>query len=186
MPALEEEYILKLKTPNHTVFIETGTLHGKTILSMEKHFNKLYTIEVYEKLYTNCKNKYKGDKIEFILGDSSIVFQDLLPTISQDTIFFLDGHYSSGVTSFGEKHCPLYEELEMINTKFEYNGIIIIDDARLFGKLDGGVCDWTEISTDKLLDKLKDRIVKVETYPSKLAKNDRLVIHIKAMEKQSQ
>ena len=72
----------------YSCFIETGTLNGDTILALEPHFNKLYTIELSEKYYTNTKNKYDGNKIDFILGDSSIVFESLLPTIVDKCIFF--------------------------------------------------------------------------------------------------
>ena len=72
----------------YSCFIETGTLHGETIFIVEPYFNKLYTIEVSEKYYNIAKNKYNGNKINFILGDSSIVFETLLPTITEKCIFF--------------------------------------------------------------------------------------------------
>ena len=116
MPTLDRYIIDKLKAKdNYSIFIETGTLIGETILSMEDNFNKLYTIEIDETLYNNIKKNYNRNKINFILGDSTVIFQQLLPTIKQNTIFFLDGHYSGGNTGFGKIHVPLYDEISLIN-----------------------------------------------------------------------
>lgn len=173
--------LLKNDFTNYPCFIETGTLNGDTILVMESYFDKLYTIEFSEKYYNNTKNKYNGNKIKFILGDSSIIFEDLLPTIKDKSIFFLDGHWSSGDTGRSDKDCPLIEEITCINNLFINEAIIIIDDFRLFGldKSSGKLNeDWSEISKDKILDILKNRITDVYHIDSDCAVDDRLIIHI--------
>lgn len=167
---------------NYNYFIETGTLEGDTIFELEPYFNKLYTIEFSEKYYNMSKNKYKGDKIDFIFGDSSIVFETLLPTISDRCIFFLDGHWSGGDTGKSSKDCPLIEEITNIYNLFKYNGIIIIDDYRLFGLDKNSGCneDWSQISKNQILNILNDRIEKVYHLDSECHKDDRLIIHIKS------
>ena len=171
---------LKDDFKNYNTFIETGTYLGGTILNMEEYFNELYTIELNEKLYNNIKTNYKGDKIKFLLGDSSLVFPNILPNINNDAIFYLDGHWSSGITSKGDKDCPLMEELSTINSCFKKKGIIIIDDCRLFGKgpETGLEQDWTAINTEDLVNKVKDRVNNIYYLDSVYSKNDRLVIHI--------
>lgn len=57
----------------------------------------------------------------------------MIRQINQPALFWLDGHYSAGVTAKGEKHTPIYEELEHILGTQERKHVIIIDDARLFG-----------------------------------------------------
>jgi hypothetical protein len=115
------------------------------------------------------------------LGDSNIVFQNLLPTITDKCIFFLDGHHSGGDTGKSEKDCPLVEEITHINNLFQNESIIIIDDYRLFG-LDStsGMLgeDWRDINKETILDILKSRIEKVYHLDSDMAKDDRLIIHI--------
>jgi hypothetical protein len=69
-------------------FVETGTLYGETIFAMEPFFNSLYTIELSEKYHSLTKSKYNGNKINFLLGDSSIVLESLLPKMKENTIFF--------------------------------------------------------------------------------------------------
>ena len=182
MPNIDYNFLNTLQDDykNYNCFIETGTLNGDTIFAVESYFNKLYTIEYSEKYYTNTKNKYKGNKINFILGDSSIVFKTLLHEIDYNSIFFLDGHWSSGDTGRSEKDCPLIEEITNINILFKHKGIIIIDDFRLFGlsPLCGNNEDWSYISKDKILNILYNRIDKVYHLDSNYAKDDRLIIHI--------
>lgn len=148
---------------------------------MEPYFGKLHTIEINSKLYKRTKGSYHGNKINFILGDSSIVLNNLLPTITEKCIFFLDGHWSCGNTGRGDKDCPLIEEIEHINNLFQYDGIIIIDDFRLFGlPKEIEIVDWSEINKDKILNILNSRINKVYHLPSNLNENDRFIIHINA------
>ena len=185
MPSINETFLntLQCDYKSYSQFIETGTYMGDTILEVEPLFNKLYTIEVSEKYHNLTKNKYNGNKINFILGDSSTVFETLLPTLPDKAIFFLDGHWSGGDTGCSAKHCPLNEEITHIQNLFEHEGVIIIDDFRLFGldKSSGKLNeDWSEINKNELLSILKSRINKVYHLDSEIAKDDRLIIHIHA------
>jgi hypothetical protein len=53
--------------------------------------------------------------------------------IDQPALFYLDGHYSGGITARAAKDTPIYEELSHI---FEHDPrhVIVIDDARCFGR----------------------------------------------------
>ena len=185
MPSINKSFLELLRDSykNYPVFIETGTLVGGTTFAMEPLFEKVYTVEVSEKYHNLTKNKYSGNKIDFILGDSSKVFEDLLPNINEKTIFFLDGHWSSGDTGKGLKDCPLFEEITHINNLFKNEAILIIDDYRLFGKsLSTGLAeDWSDISKDSLINILNNRIIDTYHLPSDLAIDDRLVIHINSI-----
>jgi len=183
MPSINHLFLNLLQDDytKYNCFIETGTHNGDTIFSLEPYFNKLYTIEFSEKYYNNTKQKYNGSKINFILGDSSIVFERLLPNINEKCIFFLDGHWSGGDTGQSNKDCPLYEEITHINNLFTNDAIIIIDDFRLFGldKSSGKLAqDWSKINKEKLLNILQLRINQVYHLDSECANDDRLIIHI--------
>jgi hypothetical protein len=186
MPSIDINFLLELHDDykNYPCFIETGTNSGGTIFSVEPYFNKLYTIEFSEYYYNNTKNNYNGNKINFILNDSSIEFETLLPTITDKTIFFLDGHWSSGDTGRSSKDCPLEEEITHINNLFRNEAIIIIDDYRLFGldKSSGKLNeDWSKITKDLLVNIINSRITKMYHLDSYIAKDDRLIIHIKPL-----
>jgi hypothetical protein len=182
MPSIDIKFLLSLHDDfkKYTTFIETGTLNGDTIFSVEPYFDLLYTIELSKKYFQSTSSKYKGNKIHFIEGDSSTVFKSLLPSINTNAIFFLDGHWSSGDTAKGDTDCPLIEEIQSINDLYKNQAIIIIDDARLFGKGPnvGFNEDWTNISDDKIINILSNRISQYYYLDSTCAKNDRLIIHI--------
>lgn len=185
MPSLNLDflYLLQEDYTKYICFVETGTYLGETIFSVEQYFNKLYTIEFSEKYYNDTKMQYNGNKIQFLLGDSSIVFETLLPNITDKTIFFLDGHWSSGDTGKSNKDCPLIEEITHINNLFKEEAIIIIDDFRLFGlsPTTGLAEDWSQINKQTILSILSSRIQKTYHLDSYLEKDDRLVIHINAV-----
>jgi hypothetical protein len=185
MPSLNYDFLNLLQDDytKYNCFIETGTHNGDTIFALEPYFNELYTIEYSEKYYNRTKSRYNGNKINFMLGDSSIVFESLLPTITDKCIFFLDGHWSGSDTGHSDKDCPLEEEITHINNLFTNDAIIIIDDFRLFGldKSSGKLCeDWSNINKDNLLNILQARTTKVYHLDSQCAKDDRLIIHINA------
>lgn len=186
MPTLTKEFLCLLQDDytKYDIFIETGTYNGSTIFSMEPLFTKLYTIEISEKYYKNTKVKYNGNKINFLLGDSSTVLQYVLPTITEKCIIFLDGHWSGDDTGQGEKDCPLIEEITLINKLCKTEAIIIIDDCRLFGKgpKNGYNEDWSDINTPKLVSILQNRISKTYHLDTEYDKDDRLIIHINAKE----
>ena len=185
MPSIDVNFLNSLHDDykKYPCLVETGTNSGDTIFTLEPYFDKLYTIEFSEKYYNNTKSRYNGNKINFILGDSSIELISLLPNITDKCIFFLDGHWSGGDTGHSEKDCPLEEEITHINNLFQNEAIIIIDDFRLFGldKSSGKLGeDWSNINKEHLLNILQSRIGKVYHLDSTYAKDDRLIIHINA------
>ena len=77
MPSINLSFLRELRDDYKTFpcFIETGTYNGETIFEIEPYFDKVYTVEYSETLHNRTKSKYTGDKIKFLLGDSSIVFE---------------------------------------------------------------------------------------------------------------
>lgn len=184
MPALEKEiiqHILSSKSSSFPIFVETGTYMGETLQVVEPLFERLYTIEIKEEFINNVKSRYMGSKINFILGDSSIELEKLTKVLDNNTVFFLDGHWSAGNTGKGAKDCPLYEEVTGICNNFKHSGIIIIDDFRLFGagpNTTGEICNWEDIRKDRIVEIFGTRVEKVYHFPSSLHPEDRLIIEI--------
>ena len=133
---VKREKIIKIaKEYNCKIFIETGTYLGATTYEMMQYFKKLYSIELSTQLYEMAVSKFrKYSKVNILKGDSSYLMNDLVKNIDDTTLFWLDGHYSGGITARGESDCPIFKELEAIfTTKEKY--VIMIDDARCFGNL---------------------------------------------------
>jgi len=116
-------------------FIETGTYMGGTTKWASVHFKKVHTIELSEVLYNKVKDELlaKGNIVPH-LGDSRDVLPEILKNTNDNIIFWLDGHYSAGITAGKDDPCPLLKELEIILSR-NNDDIILIDDAR--GLLDG-------------------------------------------------
>jgi hypothetical protein len=66
-------------------------------------------------------------------GDSARHLAPIVAGIPSPSLFWLDGHYSSGITGQGGKKCPIWEELDAIAGAKGLACSIFIDDARLFG-----------------------------------------------------
>jgi hypothetical protein len=186
MPCLDDLFIEKIFSKHgkrFPIFVETGTLHGETIRKMEKHFDQLHTIEIKPEYRDAASKAYKGDKIKFWLGDSALTMPTVVSELDNNTIFFLDGHWSCGDTGRGPKDCPLYEELTSINEEFKHEAIIIIDDVRLFGlgPKSGSPTDWTEINKENVRKLVENRIISSYSLPSVYHHEDRLIYHLRAL-----
>ena len=117
------------------IFVETGTYLGDTTNAVKNYFEKLYTIELSEELYKDIKERFKNEPlIECHQGDSKDVLKEILPKIDKKCLFWLDAHYSAGITAKGDKDTPILEELEIIFNS-NIDAVILIDDARCFGTL---------------------------------------------------
>ncbi len=117
------------------VLIETGTYHGDMVEAMKGHFSQIYSIELSKELYEKANKRFAGEKkIKLIHGDSGIELGKLIGRLDQPALFWLDGHYSAGETAKGDKDTPIYEELTHIFNTPHGGHVIIIDDARYFGK----------------------------------------------------
>jgi len=113
-------------------FIETGTYMGGTTKWASTQFKEVYTIELSDVLYNQVKDELlsKGNIVPY-LGDSRDVLPKVLKNIKGNILFWLDGHYSGGITAGEDNPCPLLQELEIILSR-NNDDIILIDDARLF------------------------------------------------------
>lgn len=125
------------KKYNCTILVETGTFRGDMMEAQKNNFKTLYSVELAKVLWEKAVERFKNDKqIHLLQGDSAVVLHQLVPTLNEATLFWLDGHYCGGVTAMGEKECPIYEEMEAVfnNNK---GHVMLVDDARLFiGKRD--------------------------------------------------
>lgn len=117
----------------NSILIETGTFKGDMVEAQKRRFRKVYSIELGQELFEAAKKRFKKDKnVKIIHGDSGNVLKSLMGEIDSPAIFWLDGHYSAGVTAKGDKECPIFEELDAILNGSKLNHVLLIDDARCF------------------------------------------------------
>lgn len=134
-PHLIKQKVIKRyqKQGNYQILVETGTFLGHMVEAQKESFKRIYSIELGMNLFEHAREKFKKDtNVTIIQGDSGKVLPSVMKEISAPAIFWLDGHYSEGITARGEKDCPIYEELDAIFDNHKFNHIILIDDARCF------------------------------------------------------
>lgn len=125
------------------VFIETGSYGGDGIkAALEAEFPQIISIELAEKYYNLCKERYPQSNVRLIFGDSLLVLPELLPTINERCTFWLDGHLCGDDTAKGVKAVPLIEELFAIGKHHIKNHTILIDDIRL---LRNHEAEWSDL-----------------------------------------
>lgn len=112
--------------------IETGTFLGDMVQAQLKHFEQIVSIELGKELHRDAVKRFEQyPHVRILQGDSGLVLKELIKEINAPALFWLDGHYSAGITAKGDKDTPVLDELRTIlSSPYEHG--ILIDDARLF------------------------------------------------------
>ena len=122
-----------------SVWIETGTFKGDTTLALSKFSSHVYTIEPDFSLYSQSSNRLKAiENVTVIHGLSEEILIGVLNRLVleevRDISFYLDGHFSGGITHKGPIDTPIREELSLIGQQLKYfqEVTVLIDDVRCF------------------------------------------------------
>ncbi|GJQ36693.1 MAG: hypothetical protein JETCAE01_27030 [Anaerolineaceae bacterium] len=137
LPHLLKQEILKRHASEYhlSILVETGTYMGEMVEAMRESFEKVYSIELNEKFVQRARRYFRGRKnVKIFWGDSGYVIGELIKEIDRPTLFWLDGHWSADETARGKKSTPIMEELGHILRARDLRHVILIDDARAFGK----------------------------------------------------
>lgn len=131
---IKRSVLLRLGARDAT-WVETGTFLGDTTALLASGSREVYTIEPERTLFEQAEARFSGDtRVHAIHGLSEDIFPTLLPTLSGKVNFWLDGHYSGGITHQGPTDCPVRDELANIErnlSRFE-SVVVMIDDIRCF------------------------------------------------------
>lgn len=138
-------------------WIETGTFLGKTTRFLAGMAPKVYTIEPSDTYFNRAVAAFKNSNVEPLHGTSEAVLPELMPRLSGDLCFWLDGHFSGGDTFQGQTDCPVEAELDTIGAHLDRLGkiTILIDDIRCFPSHSDGLADYP--SVDLLVDWARQR-----------------------------
>lgn len=115
-----------------TTFVEGGTFRGGTAQKMSPYFERVYTIENSQEMFDIASVNLKNiPNIKQLQGDTRDHLQRIISN-HDNILYWLDAHWSGGVTYGKEDECPLIDELKIIFNSKNKNQVILIDDARLF------------------------------------------------------
>lgn len=135
----KQKRIIKLQKEFQLInFIESGTYYGNMVSVVKNLFKKIISIEIYKPLANLNINFFKKNKkIIIIEGDSGSLIPELIDNHDlNNSLFWLDGHYSGDGTGIGDSYSPIINELVSILDSSIKNYLILIDDWRLFDGLD--------------------------------------------------
>lgn len=137
-PQLVKWSVLRRCHLSESDWIETGTYLGDTTRFLGKISNHVYTIEPSPELFARATRRFtKVNNITVINGSSEEKLIDAINLSTSSKIcFWLDGHYSEGITFQGENDTPIKRELEVIRENLmKFSEICIcVDDVRCFDR----------------------------------------------------
>jgi len=124
------EYARRYRTP---VLVETGTYLGEMIEAVKHDFQTIYSIELSRELHNAALRRFRGSPhVKLWQGDSTSVLPSIIAALESPCLFWLDAHYSAGITAKGATDTPIVRELEMIFDAGLGSNVVLIDDARCF------------------------------------------------------
>ena len=113
--------------------VETGTYTGDTLAALKDHFERIYTVELNPELVRRVRERFRHEPhVSLLHGDSAERLPEILAKLSAPALFWLDSHYSGGVTALGSQITPILEELDAILAHPVRGHVLLIDDARDF------------------------------------------------------
>ena len=78
MGGFNYDKIKKILTNNYKIAVETGTCTGEGTKKLSSHFDKIYTVEINDKLFKEAKKKFKSNEnIICLHGDSKKIILEL-------------------------------------------------------------------------------------------------------------
>jgi hypothetical protein len=114
--------------------IETGTYYGEMIAAVKSDFERVYSIEFDAELARRAARRFAGDPRVCILeGDSQKALPELLKSISEPALFWLDAGYW-GWAELARDPERLSVEVEAALSHPVKGHVVLMDDARM---LDG-------------------------------------------------
>lgn len=134
-PLLKRSFLHGLaRAEQSRVLVETGTYLGDTTWWLKREFSQIHTIEVDPFLYVQAVRRFRRHPhVTVHLGDSGQLLPAIVPLVHEPALYWLDGHYSAGITGMGATECPITAELAAIYQFAEGSFVVAIDDARCFG-----------------------------------------------------
>jgi hypothetical protein len=132
MGTVDAEFARRLRDElDLTRAVETGTYRGLTARVLASVFHEVITIELDERLAGDAALKLRDvEAIRVLQGGSGQLLRDVRDP-EKPTLYFLDAHWSAGMTAGRADPCPLLAELAAISGGHA-DDCVIVDDARLF------------------------------------------------------
>lgn len=115
-------------------FVETGTYLGDTLAYIaSKKIVRCTSVELADEYYLKALDRFSSySNVNVMQGDSGVVIPQVVESLQEPALFWLDGHYSGTGTGRAEADTPISSELTSILGSPITGHVILIDDARCF------------------------------------------------------
>jgi predicted O-methyltransferase YrrM len=112
------------------ILVETGTYYGEMVTAMRNRFDAIYSVEYDPALAQRAQKKFASlQHVHILEGDSQQKVPELLQSLDQPALFWLDAGYYGWAGLQGDKQ-RLTSELEAILSDSVPGHVILMDDAR--------------------------------------------------------
>lgn len=167
---------------NINVYFETGLARGRGVeAALNANFNKIYSIEIYERWINEGIKKYDPSIVKLIHSDSQSMYEHI-KEIDERILFFLDAHndHSNMDGENSNTDCPIEQELNAIKKHHINNHIIVVDDLHVIGsrsksliakggEFKGRACvNWGK---DIQISSIKKKILEINNYKISTVEN---------------
>lgn len=137
-PSAVKREIIRRNAVDHglRVLVETGTYKGDTVRALRHDFAMIHSIELDRDLFEAAERRTRRQRnVVLHLGDSAALLHGIAAVLQQPALFWLDAHFSGGVTG-GEFGHPVTAELAAVVGR-RAGHVVLIDDVREFGVAPG-------------------------------------------------
>lgn len=150
-PGIPEALTERLATEaGITTFVETGTFQGRTTAWAAERFGRVVTIEADPDLYRNAAERFREvPNVTVLHGDSGRLLGEVVASLTEPALFWLDAHWSGPGTAGESAECPVLEEIAAIDAGLPSH-LVLVDDARMFLQPPHplhNADDWPDIAT---------------------------------------
>jgi hypothetical protein len=112
------------------VLVEAGTYYGEMVAAMKNRFDEIYSVEYDHALAARAQKKFsRSPHIHIVEGDSQKAIPEIVSSLKQPALFWLDAGYYGWAGLQGAKD-RLTTELEAILVDTRFPHVILMDDAR--------------------------------------------------------
>ncbi|HEX7954008.1 MAG TPA: hypothetical protein VF523_13140, partial [Burkholderiales bacterium] len=130
-PSHIKRYVLRRNGNPNSIWVETGTFQGETTQFLADTAKFVHSIEPEPTLFKLAQQRFSTiPNVKVHFGLSENVLPEILDNLTGDLNFWLDGHYSGGITHKGPIETPILQELATIERHRERISslTVMIDD----------------------------------------------------------
>lgn len=115
------------------LLVETGTYRGDMVAAQRRNFDRIWSMELQPSLAAKARGRFAGaGNVTILEGDSAVLLPQILELVDQPCLFWLDAHYSAGVTARGDVDTPIAAELDAVLRHPVVGHVVLVDDMRDF------------------------------------------------------